>query len=334
MRQGENMTDDDRHLPPGAVMDVSARRSGRLAVALGLNVVVVIGQVVFGLLARSLGLVADAGHNLTDVIALAVSLVAIRLALRRPTRARSFGYHRGTVLAAQFNALSILAVAVVIVVEGVRRLTDPGEIEGAVVVVVATAAAMVNGLSALFLREPHDHARSGGGHGGDLNVRSAMLHMVSDALASVGVAASGLVILVTGGYHWLDPLVSLMLTVLIAVHAWRLLRETTDVLLESTPGNVDVDALAAAVLATPGVDAVHDLHVWSLSSDVRALSAHVLLAGQPTLAEAQRVGDAVRQAIGDRFAIAHATLELECTACVSDAPFCAIDDTARPPQRR
>jgi cobalt-zinc-cadmium efflux system protein len=323
MRQGENMTDDDRHLPPGAVMDVSARRSGRLAVALGLNVVVVIGQVVFGLLARSLGLVADAGHNLTDVIALAVSLVAIRLALRRPTRARSFGYHRGTVLAAQFNALSILAVAVVIVVEGVRRLTDPGEIEGAVVVVVATAAAMVNGLSALFLREPHD-----------LNVRSAMLHMVSDALASVGVAASGLVILVTGGYHWLDPLVSLMLTVLIAVHAWRLLRETTDVLLESTPGNVDVDALAAAVLATPGVDAVHDLHVWSLSSDVRALSAHVLLAGQPTLAEAQRVGDAVRQAIGDRFAIAHATLELECTACVSDAPFCAIDDTARPPQRR
>jgi len=300
-------------------------------IALGFNGVIVVVQVVFGIIAGSLGLIADAGHNLTDVAAIGASLVAVRWARRRPTPQRSFGYHRATILAAQANAASILAITVFILYEGVRRLLHPSAVSGGIVVVVAIVAAAANLCAALAVRETHaghdGHGHGGHGHGGDLNMRSAMLHLVGDTAASVGVAIAGAIILATGGLYWLDPLVSMAIGLLIAYQAWKLLRSTTDVLLESTPPGLTSDAITAAMAEVAGVEQVHDLHVWSLSSDVRALSAHIVLDGHPSLEQAQVVGAAVKVALAARFGIAHATIELECESCSPVGDWCAIEGT-------
>lgn len=295
-------------------------RSRRLGWALGLNIILVVVQVVFGLAARSLGLLADAGHNLSDVAAVVVSLVAVQWARRAPTAERSYGYHRGTILAALANAATILAATGLILYEGVRRLADPPPVRGGVVVVVALVAFTINAAAALVLRES----------GSDLNMRSTLLHMAGDAVASLGVALAGLVILLTGGLLWLDPVVSMAIGVLIAVEAVRLVRQATEVLLESTPSDVDLEDLTSAMSGVDGVETVHDLHVWSLSSEVRALSAHVVLAGHPSLEQAQVVGERVKAAVGPPFAIAHATLELECDpCCASQDTRCGMDASVR-----
>lgn len=172
----------------------------------------------------------------------------------------------------------------------------------------AAASAIANGYAALLLRDRH----------GDLNMRSAVLHMTADAAASAGVAVAATVILLTGGFDWLDPAVSLLITLFIAVRAAGLVREATDVLLESTPPGLDVDELVAALRDVAGVEGVHDLHVWSLSPEVRAVSAHLLIAGQPSLVKAQSVAETAKAVLAERFAIVHATLELECESCVDD----------------
>jgi cobalt-zinc-cadmium efflux system protein len=287
-------------------------RSRRLQIALALNLVLVAGQIVFGLAANSLGLLADAGHNLTDVAALVVALIAIRLSRRPPTPTHSYGYHRATILAALLNAAALLAVTAFIAFEAITRLSQPESVDGGIVLVVALAATLINVAAALALFERRV----------DLNMRAALLHMAGDAAASLGVAAAGLVILVTGEFEWLDPVVSLAISVLIAIEAWRLVRAAVDVLLESTPHDVDLSALRAAVIEVGDVVDVHDLHVWSLSSGIRALSAHVVVDGQPSLEQAEMVAAQVREILAARFDIAHATLEVEtitgAAGCVSD----------------
>jgi cobalt-zinc-cadmium efflux system protein len=297
---------------------VGARRSRRLMIVLAINLLVVIGQVTAGLAGHSLGLLADAGHNLTDVVAVVLSLVAVRLTRRPATAARSYGYHRSSVLAAQANAALIIAMAMIIGFEGFRRLNHPHPVSGGLVVAVALGALLANAAAAALLHER-------GGH--DLNMRSALLHMAGDALASGGVAIAGAVIAFTGGWYLLDPLVSIGVAALIAVQAVRLVRDAADVLLESTPSGLDMARLTTTMSGVSGVEDVHDVHAWSLSSEVRALSAHVVLSGHPTLEQAQVVGEAVKAAIAGPFAIAHATLELECETCVDgDIDPCTMDE--------
>jgi cobalt-zinc-cadmium efflux system protein len=307
-------------------------RELRLRLVLGLNLALAAALVVAGFFAHSLGLFAAAGDTVTDIAAVLLSLYAVRLARRSPNAQRSFGYHRSTILAAQANAAAILVVCGVIVVEAVRRLQDPPTVHGGTVLVVAGIAALVNGVAAWILH----------GDSHDLNMRAVLLDTVGDAAANAGVAAAGAVILVTGAYEWLDPAVSIVIAVVIAARAVRLLIQAADVLLESTPAGLDLDELLATMADVDGVDAVHDLHVWSLSSEVRALSAHVVLSGHPTLEEAQVVGDRLRARIGPRFGIAHATLELECESCVQeDGEPCAelldhsavTSGTSAPPRR-
>lgn len=289
--------------------ELAARSNGRerrLRLALGLNLTVALGQVVAGVLSGSLGLLADAGHGLTDVAAVLVTIVSLRLARRAPTATRSFGMHRVTILAALANAAALLAVTAWITVEGVRRLFEPVAVNGGPVLVAAGVGLVANAIAAAVVHERHGH---------DLNMRSAALHLFGDAAASAGVAVSGAVIIVTGGWYRLDPLVSLAIAALLAVQAWRLLRASVEVLLEAAPTGLGVDVLRRAVAAVDGVEGVHDVHVWSLSSEMRALSAHVVLAGHPTLEEAQVVGEHVKAVLGTEFGIAHATLELECESC-------------------
>jgi cobalt-zinc-cadmium efflux system protein len=291
-------------------------RERRLWAAIGLNVVIVAVQAVAGVVAHSLGLVADASHNLADVTALVISLVAVRLALRPATPRRSFGWHRSTILAAQANAAGILVVTALITLEAVGRLREPGPVDGGLVIVVAALGLAANSVAALLLHR---------GHGHDLNMRSAMLHAASDAAASAGVLVAGVAMTVAGGLYWLDPLVSLVIALVIAYRAVGLLRETADVLLESTPAGLDSGELAVAMAGVAGVESVHDLHVWSLSSELRALAAHLVLTGHPTLEEAQVVGDRVRRELVARFTIAHATLELECEPCAVGEDPCGMD---------
>ena len=288
-------------------------RDRRLRYALALNVVIVVVQVIAGFAADSLGLLADAAHNLTDVAAVVVSMIAIRMAGRPATARRSFGYHRSTILAAQANAAAILVMTVFILIEGIGRLRDPEPVESGLVVLVAAIALVGNTVAALILYERGQD---------DLNMRSAMLHMVSDAAASAGVLAAGIVMTVVGGAYWLDPAASILISLVIAWRAVGLLGETADVLLESTPAGLDPEALADEMASVDGVESVHDLHVWSLSSELRALAAHLVLDGHPTLEEAQVVGERVKVRLADRFAIAHATLELECEPCATETDPC------------
>lgn len=257
-----------------------------------------------------MALLADAGHNVADIAAVALALGAIRLARRPPTRAKSFGYHRSGVLAAQVNAAAVLVVSVLIAVGAIARLVHPLVARGGWMVAAAAVALGLNGAAALLLIEKG---------GRDVNLRATLLHMAGDAVASAGVVVVGVVLLMDPSATWLDPAVSLAIAVLVGIQAVRLGREVADVLLESTPAGTDTGALAAAVASMPGVEEVHDLHVWSLSSEVTLLSAHLVMAGHPTLEGAQAVAGAVRSRLAYEFGIAHATLELECETCIDGA---------------
>lgn len=292
-------------------------------IAIGLNLVVVVGQVIAGFAGHSLGLLADAGHNVADVAALAIAAIAVRYALRAPTQARSFGYHRATILAALANGGLLLAVTVYLAAESVMRLAHPAAVHGGIVLIAALVAAMFNGLGALLVHERHPQRAA------DLNITAAVLHLGADVLVSLAVAASGLVILLADGLHWLDPAVSLAVSVVIAWQAVVLVRRSADVLLESTPQGIDSLQVGAAIAGIERVVGVHDLHVWSLSSDVYAMSAHVLLAGHPSLEEAQAVGELLKRELARRFSIGHATIEMECEACPEPDP-CILDAGGRP----
>jgi cobalt-zinc-cadmium efflux system protein len=277
-------------------------------------------QVVSGVLSHSVGLLADAGHNVIDVVGLGVSLLAVRWALRPRSPERSFGYHRGAILAALANAAVIAAVTAAIAVGSVVRLLHPRPVHGGVVAAIAGLAMVLNAAMALTLRE----------EGGDLNMRAAALDMGGDALGSLAVLVAGAVLVADPALRWADPLASLAVAALIVVVAYRLLRSSIDVLLESAPSDVDLGELTSAMEGVSGVAEVHDLHVWSLSSDVRALSAHVVLTGHPTLEEAQVVGDRVKAAVAEPFTIAHSTLELECERCADGAADPCLMDAFAP----
>lgn len=281
-------------------------RARRLAVTLGLNGALVVAEAAAAVASGSTALLADAGHNLADVAALGLALAAARWATRPPSEARSYGNHRATILAALANAAVLAVVTCGVAALGIDRLVDPVPVSGGVDVVVGAVALVVNGAAALLLVQPDR----------DLNVRSALVHMAGDAAASLGVVVAGAIVLGAGpSAERADPAASLAVALLVLLQAVRLVRESADVLLESTPGDVDVGELRRAITAVSGVDQVHDLHVWSLSSEYRALSAHLLLTGHPTLEDAQATGERVRREVRARFGIDHTTFEAECEPC-------------------
>jgi cobalt-zinc-cadmium efflux system protein len=297
-------------------------RSRRLGAALAVNAVLVVAEVAGGVDAHSTGLLSDAGHSLADVGSVVLSLAALRWSLRPRTELRTFGNHRGTILAALANATLLAVITLAILALSLYRLFHPVAVHGAVVGVVAGAALVLNGAAALALRD----------RTADLNMRSTALHMTADAAASAAVLVAGIIVATAGpGADRADPAAALLVGLLVLVQAIRVMRESADVLLESAPADVDVGVLRQALGAVPGIDDVHDLHVWSLSSDYRALSAHLVLSGHPSLEDAQRVGSAVRDRLARRFGIAHSTLEMECERCDDELPDpCASDELTEP----
>ncbi len=272
----------------------TARRP--LATALALILGLLAGEVVFGILAGSLALLADAGHMLTDAAALALAFGAATFA-GRPARGRwTYGFRRLEILAAHVNGITLLVVGVVIVFMAIRRLLDPTEVRGGLVLVVALAGIAVNLIATVVLARPSRQS---------LNVRGAYLHVVTDLAAFAGTAIAGGVILATG-WNRADPVASLLVAALIFWSSWSLLRESTRILLEVAPS--EPQEVAQAMLAVPEVVDVHDLHVWTVGSGFPSLSAHVLV--EPG-ADCHAIRLQLARALGERFGLSHSTLQVE-----------------------
>jgi cobalt-zinc-cadmium efflux system protein len=269
-----------------------------LALALGLIVALMAGEVVFGAIAGSLALLADAGHMLTDAAALGLALAAVAFA-GRPARGRwTFGFRRLEILAAHVNGITLLVVGVVIVYTAVRRLVDPPEVRGGLVLVVALVGVAVNLVATALLAR---HSRD------SLNVRGAFLHLATDLAAFTGTAAAGALVLVTG-WDRFDPIASLVVAALIFWSSWVLLSESTRILLEASPEGAEPGAVAEAMLAVPRVVEVHDLHVWTVGSGFPSLSAHVLV--EPG-ADCHGIRLELASLLADRFGLSHSTLQVE-----------------------
>jgi cobalt-zinc-cadmium efflux system protein len=291
------------HAPPRGAQ----RRA--LWISLVANAGFMVAEVIGGLAFHSLALLADAAHMMSDVVGLGIALIAQHLLSRPATAKHSYGLQRAEVLGGQLNGMTLLLVAAWIVYEAIARLGAPADIEGGGMLVVAALGLAVNLGSAVLL------ARA---RGRSVNMQGAFLHMAVDAAGSVGAIAAAVGVLAFGA-DWLDPVISLAIALLVIWSAWSLLRDTTHVLLEGVPGDMDASEVELALASSPGVTGVHHMHLWSLASDVTALSAHVVLEGDTNLHDAQVECDRLKAMLQDRFGIAHATLELECHECESDA---------------
>ena len=244
----------------------------------------------------------------TDVAALAIALIAVTLTSRPSTAKLTFGLERAEVLGALVNGLALLAASGWIVFEALQRLGESAEVDGGGVLIVATVGIAINLVSALVLLRSK---------GNSLNMRGALMHQVTDAIGLVGTVMAALAVLLWDA-TWADPVASLAIAALVVYSGFRLLADTVHVLLEGTPSGMDRTEVEATLLAEDGIDAVHHLHLWSLASDVPALSAHVVLAGEVSLHEAQQRGDDLKQVLALKHGIVHATLELECHPCEDD----------------
>lgn len=278
--------------------DSRAGSRRRLAWTLALAAGYTVAEIVGGLLTNSLALLADAGHMFSDVAALGLSLFAIWVAARPPTPKRTYGYYRAEILAAMANGATLIAVSVFIFVEAVHRLRQPPQVMAPAMLAVAVGGLAVN-LTGLWLLH--------GGRRESLNVHGAWLHVLADALGSVGaITAAGLIW--AFGWAWADPVASVLIGLLVVYSSWRLLAESVAVLMEGAPRGIDVDEVHRAMKGVPGVLAVHDLHVWSITTGLDCLSAHVVAAdGEPHAALLK----AIRDALHERFGLDHLTIQIE-----------------------
>jgi cobalt-zinc-cadmium efflux system protein len=283
-------------------------RRRALLIALAANAAFFVVEIVGGFLFDSLAVLADATHMLSDVFALAIAYAALRFAQRPPTERHTYGFGRTEVLVAQVNAVLLLMGAIVIGVESVRRLSDPPEIAAAGVIVIGVLGLVVNVVSARVVAT-HAH--------GNLNMRGALWHLIADAFGSLAVIVAGLGAAMFGAEH-LDPIASLLISVLVVFGAWRLLRDATLVLLEAVPAGLDAGEVRTALCAESGVETVHHLHLWTTGSENAALSAHIVLGGELSLHDAQLRAGELKRMLVERFGIEHATLEVECHTCIDD----------------
>jgi cobalt-zinc-cadmium efflux system protein len=285
-------------------MDPVNNRSTTLKWALALTCLVLVVEAAGGIASHSLALLSDAGHVLTDVFALGLAWFAVAQARRPADRRRSYGYHRVSILAALVNAVVLILIVIAIAYEAVQRLAHPEPVSGGLVIVTALVGIAINAFVALRLR----------GDSHSLNMRAAFIHVVGDLGASAGVVVAGAVILLTG-WLYIDPLLSLAIAVLIAFGAWRIVRESVNLLLEGTPREIDLAQLSAEIAKTERVMSMHDLHVWALSSEETALSVHVVVADCP-LGDAEHVVRDLEKRLCSHFDIGHTTIQVEsCHPC-------------------
>lgn len=317
-------TTRDPHLHPPCDFGASshqppprAQAGRRLAWVMAVSAAMMVGEIVGGLLVHSVALLTDAGHMLTHILALGLTYVALRMSARPVTLEKTYGYYRVEILAALFNAFTILAIVVYILYDAVTKFIDPPEVKTLEMIGVATTGLVVNLWGAWML-----------GHveGRDLNIRGAMIHLLSDTLSSVAIVGGGVAMYYT---HWyrLDPILALVIALVIVIWGWRLFRSSVRVLLESAPEGMDVAAVCGSVEAVPGVKGLHDAHVWEITSEMVMMTGH-LLVEDARISEARPILDAVNRMLKERFGIGHTTFQVEVVP--ARTPVSTADQRGRP----
>ncbi len=285
------------------VASSSGKMQRVLTISLAATFCYVVATFYFGLRAHSLALISEAGHNVSDMLAIALSFVAVYFQRRPATDEKTFGYQRAGVLAAFVNALTLIVLAAWIGISAIHRLYAPVAVQPPLMMYVAAAGVLMNGAIATLLWK----------FSGDVNIRSVFLHMLGDTLSTAAVIVGGAGILFTGAY-WIDPVLSLLIAVMIVWSSLTIVRETLNILLEGTPTAVELGHVRTAISDVPGVLDVHDLHVWSLGSSSHALASHVTIPEMP-LSECSSILDAINCALRDRFHITHTTIQFEIRGC-------------------
>jgi cobalt-zinc-cadmium efflux system protein len=293
-----------------------ARNSLRLAFFLTL--LILIAELVGGLLANSLALLSDAGHVVTDIFALGLAWFATVQAERPPNARKTFGYHRVGILAAMVNAVTLIVIAFAILLEAVQRFQHPESVQPQIMFLAAGIGIVINLIIGFGLFKESRN----------LNVRAAMLHVFGDVGASAGVIVAGVIIMFTG-WTFVDPLLSVGIAVLIAIGAWRILRETTDILLEAVPKGVSMPGLVKDMRSVEGIQDVHDLHVWSITSNMYALSCHALIADLPP-SDSSVILHSLNTMLSEKYHIGHVTIQFECdphqdTYCAVNGLYCHME---------
>lgn len=289
----------------------------RLLWAIGVTLFILVGEVVGGILSNSLALLSDAGHVLTDTLALSLSLIASIITHQPAGRKATYGYHRMGVLAASINGTILVAVALFIFIEAYERFISPPQIETGLMLVIATAGLLGNLLMAWFLKGEHH----------DLNLKSAWLHVISDAVSSAGVIIAGIVILFTG-WRLADPIASMVVGLLVITGGFRVLKESLHIFLELTPHGFDIETISREMAELPEVLGVHDVHIWTIAPGATALTAHLWIHDQ-TLGSADRIREKVEHKLA-HMGIRHTVLQMECAECFNGGLYCQIQ-TGMPP---
>ncbi|MBI4302708.1 MAG: cation transporter [Chloroflexi bacterium] len=285
----------------------------KLRFALILTAAILLAELVGGFLANSLALLSDAGHVFTDVLALTLSWFGVRQADRAANHRMTYGYHRVGILIALINAVSLVFIASIILYEAYGRFREPEPVRSGLMFVVASVGFLANLVVVLQLKK--DERRN-------LNVHSAFLHVAGDALASVGVILGGIIIFFTSWYV-VDPLISLFIALLIAFGSWRIIKEGVNIVLEATPGHLDMKEMVEAMSLVPGVRNVHDLHVWSITPQLHALSCHLVI-DDLYVSEGGGILQSVNQLLNQCYSIEHSTLQLECVECDPNDLYCTL----------
>jgi len=283
----------------------------RLGLSIGITLLFVLVEAVSGYFSHSLALLSDAGHNLADALALVFSWYGIWIALRPSTAQRTFGYHRVGILAALVNAISLVIIALLIFWEAFNRLRHPGPVQTTPMIVVALIAILMNTTISLWLKSASRN---------DLNVRSAYLHMLGDAVSAAGVVVAGVIIAISGTAI-ADPMVSILIGILILWSSWGILTESVNVLLEAIPKGMDMADVERTISGVHGVLAVHDLHVWTVGSGMVCCSCHVMV-NEQSVRSGENVLRAVTEKLQHHFGIAHATIQVEVEGCDPDDMYC------------
>ncbi len=283
----------------------------RLGIAVGLTLALVVVEALAGWYSNSLAILTDAAHNVTDVIALGLSWIALNLALRPAHAGKTYGYHRAGILAALVNSTGLALIALGIFYEAIQRFRQPPEVDAGIMALVAAVAFVINLGTALLIRHGSQH---------DLNIRGAFVHLMGDVFSTLGALLAAGAIALSGWTGW-DALISILIGVLILWNAWGILRETVNILTESTPLDINPEKLVDDLLQVEGVHGVHDLHIWSITRSMRTLSAHILV-GEISVRESAEVQAKVDLLLCDRYGIRHATLQMECENCLPDKLYC------------
>ncbi len=286
----------------------SASSIRKLKIALALTFGYMLAEAIGGWLSNSLALMADSVHMLTDVAALSLTLASFWFATRPATAAKTFGFYRAEILAAFVNGIALVILSIWVVYEAVMRWLSPPEIHGSSLTIVAAGGLIVNIIVLKMLHGDHEH---------DLNMRGAWLHVAGDLLGSLAALISGLLI-IAFGWLWADAVTSILISVIIIFGAWRLVSESVNVLLEGTPSHIDIAKVKDAILAIDGVTGVHDLHVWTISSGIEALTAHI---NHDDSVEHSDLLAVVREKVHDAFSIDHLTIQMETAGKEAEAVY-------------